>query len=69
MTQHELNKMWSAHLGGGRAEGVACRSTNQFEIISNVVSSRSWARPLGGLEWSEITPPSGNTVSEMLREF
>ncbi len=69
MTQHELDRMWSAHLGGGRAEGVACRSTDQFEIVSNVVSGRAWARPRGGLEWSEVTPPSGNAVSELLREF
>ena len=69
MTQQELNRMWAVHLGGGRAEGMACLSTDQFEIVENVVSGRTWARPVGGLDWSETTRPSGNAVSEILREL
>lgn len=69
MTQQELNRVWAAHLSGGHGDGVACRSTAQFEIVDNVVSGRSWARPLGGLEWSEVKPTSTDAISELLREF
>lgn len=69
MTQQELNRVWAAHLGGGHGDDVACRSTAQFEIVDSVVSGRSWARPLGGLEWSEVKPSGSNAISELLREF
>jgi hypothetical protein len=59
----------ATHLSGGHGDSVACRSTAQFEIVENVVSGRSWARPLGGSEWSEVKPAGGNAVSELLREF
>jgi hypothetical protein len=69
VTQQELNRVWAAHLGGGHGEDVACRSTEQFEIVDSVVSGRSWARPVGGTEWSEVKPTSGNAISELLREL
>lgn len=69
MTQQELNRVWATHLGGGHGEDVACRSTAQFDIVDSVVSGRSWARPVGGSDWSEVKPASGNALSELLREF
>jgi hypothetical protein len=69
MTQQELNRVWTAHLSGGHGDGVACRSTAQFEIVESVVSGRSWARPVGGVDWSEVKPSGGNAFSELLREF
>jgi hypothetical protein len=69
MTQQELNRVWAAHLRGGHGDDIACGSTDRLEIIESVVSGRSWARPLGGSEWSEVRPASTNAISELLREF
>lgn len=69
MTQQELNRVWAMHVGGGHGESFACRSNTQFEIVQNVVSGRSWARPVGGDEWSEVKPSSTNALGDLLREF
>ncbi len=69
MTHQELDRVWATHLGGGHADSFACRSTAQFEIVENVVSGRSWARPVGGRDWSEVKPTSTSAFNEILREL
>ena len=69
MTHQELDRVWATHLRGGHADSFACRSTAQFEIVQNVVSGSSWARPVGGQDWSEVKPTSTSAFNEILREL